>query len=39
MPNWSPGSAFGKPVRVKYTIPINFRLEDDKTKRKKGKNK
>lgn len=26
MPNWTPGTQRGKPVRVKYTIPINFRL-------------
>lgn len=24
MPNWNPGMKDGKPVRVKYTIPINF---------------
>lgn len=24
MPNWKPGLQRGKPVRVKYTIPINF---------------
>lgn len=26
MPNWKPGSQRGKPVRVKYTVPVNFRL-------------
>ena len=26
MPNWIPGKQNGKPVRVKYTIPITFRL-------------
>ena len=26
MPNWKPGKQRGKPVRVKYTIPVNFRL-------------
>ena len=26
MPNWIPGEAFGKKVRVSYMIPINFRL-------------
>ena len=26
MPNWIPGEAFGKKVRVTYTLPINFRL-------------
>lgn len=30
MPKWIPGKQKGKPVRVKYTIPINFRLTDDK---------
>lgn len=27
MPNWKPGKKRGKPVRVSYTLPINFRLE------------
>lgn len=27
MPNWKPGMQRGKPVRVKYTIPITFRLQ------------
>jgi protein TonB len=26
MPNWKPGAQRGKPVRVKYTVPVNFRL-------------
>lgn len=26
MPNWKPGRMNGKPVRVKYTLPVNFRL-------------
>lgn len=26
MPNWIPGEQFGKKVRVKCTLPINFRL-------------
>lgn len=26
MPKWNPGMKKGKPVRVKYTTPINFRL-------------
>ena len=29
MPKWKPGIQRGKPVRVKYTIPINFRLSDE----------
>ena len=28
MPKWKPGSQNGKPVRVKYTIPVNFKLPD-----------
>lgn len=27
MPHWKPGTEGGKPVRVKYTVPINFRLQ------------
>lgn len=27
MPNWIPGKDKGKPVRVRYTLPIQFRLE------------
>lgn len=27
MPKWTPGKQRGKPVRVKYTIPITFRLQ------------
>ena len=27
MPNWIPGEAFGKRVRVTYTLPVNFRLQ------------
>ena len=27
MPNWEPGTQNGEPVRVKYTIPITFRLD------------
>jgi len=26
MPKWKPGKQKGKPVRVKYTVPVNFRL-------------
>lgn len=29
MPKWQPGIQNGKPVRVYYTMPINFRLEPD----------
>lgn len=27
MPKWKPGMQRGKPVRVKYTVPITFRLQ------------
>ena len=27
MPKWTPGKQKGKPVRVRYTIPITFRLQ------------
>jgi len=26
MPKWKPGMHHGKPVRVRYTVPVNFRL-------------
>ena len=27
MPNWKPGTQGGVPVRVQYTVPVNFRLD------------
>ncbi|MBR6691952.1 MAG: energy transducer TonB [Bacteroidaceae bacterium] len=27
MPKWSPALQSGKPVRVYYTVPVNFRLQ------------
>jgi len=27
MPSWKPGTQKGKPVRVKYNLPINFKLD------------
>ena len=30
MPKWTPGMHKGKPVNVKYTIPISFKLTEDK---------
>ncbi len=27
MPKWTPGQQRGKPVRVKYTLPVRFRLQ------------
>jgi len=29
MPKWIPGTQKGKAVRVKYTMPINFKLDGD----------
>ena len=29
MPKWKPGIQFGKPVRVTFTLPINFKLSDE----------
>ena len=26
MPKWVPGKQYGEPVRVKYTVPVTFRL-------------
>ena len=31
MPNWTPGRQEGKPVNVKYTLPIKFELQDNYT--------
>lgn len=28
MPKWKPGMIKGKPVRVKYTVPVTFSLTD-----------
>ena len=28
MPRWNPGMQFGKPVKVRYTIPIRYSLND-----------
>ena len=27
LPKWKPGMQRGKPVRVSYTVPINFQLQ------------
>ena len=35
MPKWNPGTQGGKPVRVKYTVPVTFRLAGDTPKKKK----
>lgn len=35
MPKWRPGMQKGKPVRAKYTMPVNFRLQEKKPDNKK----
>ena len=35
MPNWTPGTQDGKPVNVKYIIPVKFSLQKDVTPGKK----
>lgn len=32
MPKWEPGEQRGKPVRVKFTLPIQFRLQSPTNK-------
>ena len=32
MPNWTPGKQKGEPVRVRFTLPISFRLSGDDSK-------
>ncbi len=29
MPKWTPGEANGKPVKVRYTLPLRFKFEED----------
>ncbi|MGL5547634.1 MAG: energy transducer TonB, partial [Tannerellaceae bacterium] len=29
MPKWKPGSQRGVPVNVKYTVPVQFKLQGD----------
>ena len=31
MPKWTPGTQLGKPVSVKYTLPVKFSLQKDAT--------
>ena len=38
MPNWTPGRQNGKPVRVKYTVPISFKLTGGETNKAKENN-
>jgi protein TonB len=35
MPDWVPGEVDGLPVKVRFTLPVRFRLEGD-TKKKKN---
>lgn len=35
MPKWSPGTQNGKPVNVKYSVPVKFSLQKDATPGKK----
>lgn len=42
MPHWTPGAQQGKPVRVRYVVPIHFVIQDSKSKgndKKKEKSK
>ena len=32
MPKWKPGTQCGKPVRVRFTLPVTFRLPEDTVK-------
>ena len=36
MPNWTPGTQNGQVVRVKYTVPITFRLQGNDTPKAEG---
>jgi len=27
MPKWKPGKQEGKPIRVEYSMPVNFKLQ------------
>ena len=29
MPKWIPGEQLGVPVKVRYTLPVTFRLDND----------
>ena len=35
MPKWTPGTQLGKPVNVKYALPVNFSLQKNATSEKK----
>ena len=34
MPAWKPGTQGGVPVRVQYTVPLNFRIDEEELKEK-----
>jgi protein TonB len=36
MPAWTPGTQQGKPVKVRYAMPIKFALPDGRRKKAKG---
>ena len=36
MPNWTPGKQYGQPVRVKYSVPVSFRLSSKETPKPEG---
>ena len=37
MPKWKPGKQRNEPVRARYTLPITFKLDDDKSSAKQSK--
>lgn len=39
MPKWEPGTMHGKPVRVRYSIPVVFRLFDEGTTKQEVEDK
>ena len=36
MPNWTPGKQKGEPVRVRFTLPVTFRLDNGKESTQKA---
>ena len=38
MPKWKPGRQKGQPVAVKFTVPVMFRLDDDKLEKTSSAN-
>jgi periplasmic protein TonB len=37
MPKWKPGKQGGRPVNVNYSLPVRFRLEENKSAGKERK--